>query len=204
MCSCWILWPYRRDNWRHDAVPARVAFTAVINAISQFERVAVCVRQQDMSSAVEALRQLSNVEIHEIDSDDSWIRDTGPTFLIGQNSELRGVHWHFNAWGQLGLVDGVNYVTWEKDKLIGANVLSIAEAKRYRAEFNLEGGSIHVDGEGTVLTTEECLLNPNRNPHLTREDIEVRLRTHLGTNYLFYYFQFDLRINYNDIKAICG
>ena len=182
MFSCWIIWPYRRDNWRHDATPARTAFAAVISAISEFERVAVCVRQQDMSSALEALGNLLNVEIHEMDSDDSWIRDTGPTFLIGQNKELRGVHWHFNSWGQLGLVDGINYVTWEKDKLIGAHVLSIAEAKRYRTEFNLEGGSIHVDGEGTVLTTEECLLNPNRNPHLTRDDIEVRLRTYLGIN----------------------
>jgi agmatine deiminase len=176
---CWILWPYRADNWRHDAVPAREAFREVIKAISAFEPVSVGVPKSHMESAVEML-QLPNVTLHEIESDDSWMRDTGPTFLIGQKGELRGAHWHFNAWGVIGLIDGVNHVPWDRDELIAEKVLQIAGAKRYRADFILEGGSIHVDGEGTLLTTEECLLNSNRNPHLSREDIEVRLRTHLG------------------------
>lgn len=133
-----------------------------------------------MESAREMLAEVDNIEIHEMESDDSWIRDTGPTFLVGQRNELRAVHWFFNAWGGVGLVNGINYVPWEKDKYIAHETISIAGASKYRADFILEGGSIHVDGEGTVLTTEECLLNPNRNPLLTREDIEKRLRSYLG------------------------
>jgi agmatine deiminase len=178
---CWILWPHREDNWRNGAEPARVAFAAVIAAISEFEHVSVGVPAAHMASAVSKLQHLApKVDLIEIESDDSWMRDTGPTFVIGDKGVLKGVHWHFNAWGQLGLVDGVNYVTWEKDKHIAAQALQIAGADRYRADFVLEGGSIHVDGEGTCLTTEECLLNKNRNPDLSREEIEARLRLYLG------------------------
>lgn len=178
---CWIIWPHRPDNWRDGAGPARVAFQGVIAGIAQFEHVTVCVPAAHMPSAVGMLQHLSpQVDLVEMESDDAWIRDTGPTFVIGEKGVLRGVHWHFNTWGQLGLVDGINYVTWERDKLIAAKALAIAGADRYRADFILEGGSIHVDGEGTLLTTEECLLNPNRNPDLSREDIECRLRLYLG------------------------
>lgn len=178
---CWMLWPCRPDNWRDAAGPARVAFQGVIAAIAQFERVTVGVPKAHMESAVALLQPLApQVDIVEMESDDSWMRDTGPTFVIGEKGVLKGVHWHFNAWGQLGLVEGTNYVTWEKDKLIAAQALKIAGADRYRADFVLEGGSIHVDGEGTLLTTEECLLNQNRNPDLSKEEIESRLRLYLG------------------------
>jgi hypothetical protein len=135
------------------------------------------------------LAEIDNVEMHEMESDDSWIRDTGPTFLVGQRHELRAVNWFFNAWGGVGIFNGINYVPWEKDKYIAHETIAIAGASKYRADFILEGGSIHVDGEGTVLTTEECLLNPNRNPLLTREDIEKRLRSYLGNEMVnFIYF----------------
>ena len=84
----------------------------------------------------------------------------------------RGVDWRFNAWGGL---DGGLYSPWDRDDRVAAKVLEIEGADRYRAPLVLEGGSIHVDGEGTVLTTEECLLNPNRNPELSREQIERAL-----------------------------
>ena len=85
--------------------------------------------------------------------------------------------WQFNAWG--GLTGGL-YFPWDADDLVGPKVLDLERCQRYLPEFVLEGGSIDVDGEGTVLTTEECLLNPNRNPDLGREEIESLLRDHLG------------------------
>ena len=177
---CWMLWPYRTDNWREDAEPAKIAFTAVIKAIAEFEKVTVGVPVEHMTSAASKLEGVANVELLEMESDDAWMRDTGPTFLVRDGGILKGIHWHFNAWGKLGLIDGVNYVTWEKDKSIASKALNFAGAERYRADFVLEGGSFHVDGEGTLITTEECLLNENRNPELSKAEIELRLRLYLG------------------------
>jgi agmatine deiminase len=114
----------------------------------------------------------------EISNDDAWVRDTGPTFVINDQGEVRGVDWGFNAWGGF---DGGLYAPWNRDEELAAKVLEMERCQRYHTEgFVLEGGSIHVDGEGTLITTEECLLNRNRNPHLNREQIEAVLREHLA------------------------
>ena len=101
----------------------------------------------------------------------------GPTFLVNDNGGRRGIDWHFNAWG--GLKGGL-YFPWDRDDRAAEKVLEIEGTERYRAPIVLEGGSIHVDGQGTVIATEECLLNPNRNPDLSREQIERVLFDHLG------------------------
>ena len=118
------------------------------------------------------------VRVVEIASDDAWLRDTGPTFVVDGNGGRRGVDWRFNAWG--GFKDGL-YFPWDRDQRVARKLLEIEGADRYAAPLILEGGSIHVDGEGTVLSTEECLLNPNRNPELSREQIEAALHDYLGT-----------------------
>ena len=118
-----------------------------------------------------------SIRVVEISTDDAWIRDMGPTFLLDGEGGRRGVDWHFNAWG--GLKGGL-YFPWDRDDRVAAKVLEIEDADRYRAPIVLEGGSIHVDGEGTVMATEECLLNHNRNPELSREQIERVLFDHLG------------------------
>jgi agmatine deiminase len=105
------------------------------------------------------------------------MRDVGPTFVVNARGEVRGVDWQFNAWGGL---DGGLYFPWDKDDAVAQKVLEIEGRDRYRAPFVLEGGAIHVDGQGTVVTTEECLLNRNRNPHLGRGDIETLLSRYLG------------------------
>ena len=108
------------------------------------------------------------------------MRDTGPTFVIDDNGGLRGVDWTFNAWGG---EDGGLYADWQRDDEVARKILEIEYCDRYRTEgFVLEGGSIHVDGEGTLITTEECLLNRNRNPQLSREQIEAVLREHLAVD----------------------
>jgi agmatine deiminase len=105
------------------------------------------------------------------------MRDTGPTFVIDGEGGRRGVDWRFNAWGGL---EGGLYFPWDRDERVASKVLEIEGVDRYRAPIVLEGGSIHVDGEGTVLTTEECLLNRNRNPERSREEIERALHDYLG------------------------
>jgi agmatine deiminase len=104
------------------------------------------------------------------------MRDCGPTFVVNHLGEVRGVDWDFNAWG--GLKGGL-YFPWDQDDLVARKVLEIERVGRYKAPIVLEGGSVHVDGQGTLLTTEECLLNPNRNPDLTRAEIEGYLREYL-------------------------
>jgi agmatine deiminase len=105
------------------------------------------------------------------------MRDVGPTFVVDRRGRVRGVDWMFNSWG--GKAGGA-YVPWDLDDQVAAKVLEIESKPRYGAPFILEGGAIHVDGQGTLLTTEECLLNPNRNPALRRGQIEGLLERYLG------------------------
>ncbi|MBF7730043.1 agmatine deiminase [Pseudomonas sp. N040] len=173
----WMAWPERPDNWRNGAKPAQAAFSAVARAIAEFEPVTVCVSAGQYDNARARLNH-GNIRIVEMSTDDAWVRDTGPTFVSNAAGEVRGVDWTFNAWGGF---DGGLYWPWQRDDQVARKVLEIEGCQRYRTEgFVLEGGSIHVDGEGTLITTEECLLNLNRNPHLSREQIEAVLREHLA------------------------
>ena len=173
----WMVWPERPDNWRNGGKPAQAAFTAVAKAIAQFEPVTVCVSAAQYENARARLDD-DNIRLVEITTDDAWVRDTGPTFVIDDNGQVRGVDWTFNAWGGF---DGGLYWPWQRDDQVASKILEIERRDRYRTEgFVLEGGSIHVDGEGTLITTEECLLNRNRNPHLDRGQIERILADHLA------------------------
>jgi len=172
----WMLWPQRPDNWRLGGKPAQAAFAAVAEAIARFEPVTVGVSAKQYENA--RARLSPKIRLVEISSDDAWLRDTGPTFVCNEQGELRGVHWGFNAWGGL---NGGLYRNWQLDEQVAQKILQIERCPRYRpADFVLEGGSIHVDGQGTLITTEECLLNPNRNPHLSKAQIEQNLRDYLG------------------------
>ena len=173
--GCWMAWPERSDNWRLGAKPAQRAFAEVAAAIAAAEPLTMAVSARQFEHCRASLPPA--VRVVEISTDDAWMRDIGPTFLLGDGGELRGVDWHFNAWGGL---DGGLYFPWDRDERVARKVLEVERAARYRAPIVLEGGSIHVDGEGTVLSTEECLLNRNRNPGLSRTEIERVLCEHLG------------------------
>ena len=173
--GCWMAWPERPDNWRLGAKPAQEAYAAVATAIAGSEPVTMAVSDAQFENCREMLPP--EVRVVEISTDDAWIRDHGPTFVVGAEGERRGVDWHFNAWGG---TEGGLYFPWDRDDRVAGKVLEIEGNDRYRAPIVLEGGAIHVDGEGTVLTTEECLLNPNRNPELSREQIERVLLGYLG------------------------
>jgi agmatine deiminase len=117
------------------------------------------------------------VRVVEATTNDAWVRDSGPTFVVDGTGSLRAVDWRFNAWG--GLRGGL-FFPWGDDDLLGQKIAELEGVDCYQPPLVMEGGSFDVDGEGTALTTSECLLNPNRNPDLSREEIEGYLAEHLG------------------------
>ncbi|KDP20047.1 hypothetical protein JCGZ_05816 [Jatropha curcas] len=177
----WIGWPERPDNWRDNAVHAQHVFAKVATAISKFEPVTVCASASQWEKARSLLPE--HIRVVEMSMNDSWFRDTGPTFVVNASNssspgqKVAGIDWKFNSWG--GVDDGC-YQDWSLDLLVARKILQIEKLPRFPHFMILEGGSIHVDGEGTCLTTEECLLNKNRNPHLTKEQIENQLKEYLG------------------------
>ena len=172
----YMIWPERPDNWRNGAKPAQAVFAQVANTIAKYEPMTMIVSKNQYSNAREKLNE--NVRVVEMSNDDSWVRDCGATFLVNKNGELRAVDWCFNAWG--GLVDGL-YFPWDSDDKIAQKMCELEQADRYRLDdFVLEGGSIHSDGEGTILTTEECLLSEGRNPSMSKEEITAKLCEYLG------------------------
>ena len=175
--GCWLLWPERTDNWRLGAKPAQQAFVAVATAIASGEAVTVGVSARQFANA--RARLPSHIRVVELSSNDCWMRDVGPTFVTHPDGHLRAIDWTFNAWGGL---EGGLYFPWDQDDLVAAKVAELERVPRYRAPFVLEGGAIHTDGEGTLLVTEQCLLNPNRNPGLDKVEIEGLLRAWLGVD----------------------
>jgi len=171
----WMLWPERPDNWRMGGKYAQRAWVEVATAISRFEPVTIGVSHHQYENAANLLP--AGVRVVELSSDDAWMRDCGPTFVVNDKGDVRLVDWEFNAWG--GLYDGL-YFPWDKDDMVPRKVAALAGVDRYKAPLVMEGGSIHADGEGTVLTTEECLLSRGRNPGLSREEIEEWLREYLN------------------------
>lgn len=187
--GCILIWPFRPGSWNYGAGPAREAFCQVIWAIARSEKVWVAAGTDGMASARKMLLEegramgkpeevLDRIEIFPAQTDDSWARDVGPTFLKNASGQVCCVNWEFNAWG--GEVDGL-YASWEKDNAFAGD---FARREGYlcydAAPFVLEGGAIHSDGEGTLMVTEACLLSKGRNPSLSKAEIEEKLKDYLG------------------------
>ena len=175
--GCWMLWPQRADNWREQALPAQQAFVQLAAAIAAFEPLTVGVAPRHLEFARAAL--LPKIRVVPLASDDCWMRDVGPTIVVDRRGRRRGVDWRFNAWGGL-------YHPYRRDDAVAAGVLAREGLARYRAPFVNEGGAIHSDGEGTLLVTEQCLLNRNRNPRLERARIEQLLKDYTGARKLIW------------------
>ncbi|QBY04918.1 agmatine deiminase [Thalassotalea sp. HSM 43] len=171
----WIAWPERSDNWRNGGKSAQKTFIDVAEAIAEVTPVTMAVSADQYDNARSRLSD--KIRVVEMTTDDAWMRDIAPSYVINTQGERRGVDWEFNAWG--GLVDGL-YFPWDKDDQVASKICEVMRNDRYRAPIVLEGGSIHVDGEGTLYTTEECLLHPSRNPDLSKEEIEQVLKDHLS------------------------
>ena len=174
--GCFMIWPERADSWQFGAIKARQAFVEVASAIGKFEKLIMCASHKQYNNAREMLPDY--VRVVEMSSDDAWARDVGPTFVRNKEGTVRGIDWYFNAWG--GLEDGL-YFPWDKDNQMAKKMCDLLDKDIYDAQdFVLEGGSIHVDGEGTAIVTEACLLSKGRNPDLSKEEITQKLKDYLN------------------------
>lgn len=170
--GCWMAWPCHKESWARIGLDkARRAYAQVANAIANYEPVTMLVQPEDMTDAKHLC--VPSIRLFPLSINDSWTRDTGPTFLLNARGEMAGVDWIHNAWGE-------NYADYALDNKIAAAIIKETNAKYFHAPLVMEGGSFHVDGEGTVLTTRECLLNANRNPNLTQQEIENHLKNYLS------------------------
>ncbi len=171
----WMCWPARAECFGGDegVFRAKQAYARIARAILNFEPVTLAARGEDAAEA--RLATGGKASIVEMALDDAWARDFGPTFLTNGNGRLAGVQWMFNAWGR-------KYHPYTNDASFARRVLESMGLTAYSAPLTAEGGAIATDGEGTVLTTEQCLLNANRNPSRTREDVETVLKLYLGAS----------------------
>lgn len=167
-----IEWPVEASLvWTDNYKEVCQGYANIIIAISEFEKVTLIVNEDSIEEAKKFCGDKAQYCI--IPHNDGWCRDNGPTFLWNQNKQLSAVNWKFNAWGE-------RFIPYDLDNEVAPKVLAHFKVPYQNAPIVLEGGSIHVDGEGTLLTTEECLLNKNRNPHMSREQIEEEVKRHIG------------------------
>jgi agmatine deiminase len=171
-------WPCRRELWGSTLEQARADYATVAAAVAAFEPVTMIANAgEDAAQAAAALPD--SVEIVELPLDDSWLRDSGPIFVWDPAGDGTGgprrvaVHFRFNAWGG-------KFPPWDRDAAVGGLIAERLGDPVREAPLVLEGGSVLSDGAGTILTTEQCLLHPSRNPELSREQIEAALSEHLG------------------------
>jgi agmatine deiminase len=169
--ACLMAWPTRRELWKDRFDEAKGDYATVARAIADFEPVLIVCRPGD---AAEVRHRCGTaVEIVELPIDDSWTRDSGPIFVRDGEGRIAAVKFGFNAWGE-------RWHPYEDDARLPERMAAHLGMRLFSAPFVLEGGAILVDGEGTLITTEQCLLDPNRNPGLTRAEIEQGLHDYLG------------------------
>lgn len=172
-----MIFPERKGSWS-DLPKAQEIFCRIIREIAKSEIVYVLTSQAQRNRAQELLSGDSRIHLLTIPQNDAWARDTAPTFVINDKGELRGIDWQFNAWG--GEFDGL-YAHWDEDNALASAFCDAIGVDCYDAQhFVLEGGSIHSDGEGTILVTESCLLSEGRNPQMTKDEITATLKNYLG------------------------
>jgi len=174
--ATWLSWPKDPETWPDRVPQAEQIFLRIMEALAPNETVNLLVNDTATEKLVRE-RSLfpgaDNIRCHQIETVDSWIRDYGPNFLINSKGGLAYNDWIFNAWGN-------KYEELNKDDSIPARLEKILNVPRFEPSIVMEGGSIDVNGQGCVLTTEQCLLNPNRNPSLSRDEIEKHLKDYLG------------------------
>lgn len=171
-----ISWPIQSSMvYPEQYAEVCAAYAEIITAMAEFEPVTVIVNAADESAVKAQIGDKHNysVECLVVEHNDAWLRDNGPTFVTTVDGKRAGVNWGFNAWGG-------KYSPWDLDDAVAPQIISHVGVPQFDAPLVMEGGSIHTDGEGTLLTTEECLLNENRNPELSREQIFELLKQYVN------------------------
>lgn len=168
---CWMAWPCRAGLWGPHLDEARRSYAEVAQAIARFEPVTMIARPDLTTQA--SLYCGPGISILPMPHDDSWTRDTGPSFVATAGGSIAGVAWRFDGWGGL-------YPDHQADAAMANRILDHAGMARIDAPLVLEGGGVHVDGEGTALVCTASILDPRRNPDLRQQDAEAMLRRYLG------------------------
>ena len=184
--ATWLSWPHNRDTWPEQLEAVKDVWAQMAAAVSPGEKVLLLV--DDAAEKKEASKQLvrfgarmENVELVEIPTVDVWMRDYGPTFVTrpGGEAPLAFNDWIFNGWGN-------KYASYTDDDSVAKAIAKRLDVPVFAHDVVLEGGSIEVNGAGTCLTTEQCLLNPNRNPQLSQGDLESFLKANLGVDHILW------------------
>jgi agmatine deiminase len=167
---CWMAWPCRKERWGDHFEGAQDAYADVAGVVSQFEPVTMITRPENVAEV--SLRAAKSGTL-PLMHDDSRLRDTGPMFLRRHDGDVAGLSWRFNGWGE-------RVGDYSNDRALSAEIVSHLGLSHFEADLVAEGAAFQVDGEGTLITTEQCLLDPSRNPGLSRAEVEERLRRYLG------------------------
>lgn len=177
--ATWLSWPHNRKSWPGKFEPIPPIFARFVRTLAEFEPVHVLAGGAEiMREARDLVGSVANVTLHDIPTNDAWCRDHGPMFLVappGRPPAL--VDWEYNAWGG-------KYPPFDFDNAVPGKIAALTGRKRFAPGIILEGGAVDGNGRGTILTTEECLLNPNRNPDLSREEIEQYLADYCGAKHV--------------------
>lgn len=176
--SIWFSWPHKKESWPGKFEPIPKVFAKIVSAISKTEHVNINVVDKKMKEDVKKILSkhttTKNFSLHIIPTNDAWCRDHGPAFIINKKKKEKAiVDWGYNAWGG-------KYPPFDFDDEVPTKIAKKFKLKVFYPGIIMEGGSIDVNGEGILLTTKACLLNKNRNPHLTKNEIEYFLKEFYG------------------------
>ena len=175
----WISWPHNTETWPEELAGVEKTMASAVEALSSGETIHINVASSGMETHVRSMLGSSRIRFHHIPTNDAWVRDYGPIFVVGPEGELAATAWGFNSWGG-------KYPPFDLDDAAAARMAAAIGVPVFTGDIILEGGSIDVNGEGVLITTESCLLNPNRNPHLGRDEIEFRLRSYFGVDHIIW------------------
>lgn len=167
---CWMMWPYREGFVWHDVSRTQQAYARVAQTVRRFEPVTMLVCEEELENARSKCGE--GIDFLVMPIDDSWARDAAPNF-VKKGDLLAASIFHFNAWGQ-------KYADYRNDAAVGHRIAEGLTIPTFTSNVFMEGGGINVDGEGTILTSESCILNENRNPGLSKTDAETILCEALG------------------------
>jgi agmatine deiminase len=176
----WLTWPHNLETWpNQDMQKVETEFLSIIQPLAKDESVHILINDEKMEGSVTSTLNDNNVEmknifLHNIPTNDSWIRDYGPNFIVQKDGIVATNDWDFNSWGRK--------YKWELDDLAGTVIAEKLGLHHFKPEIVLEGGAIEVNGAGTCITTESCILNPNRNNEISREAFETTLKNYLGVS----------------------
>lgn len=173
--AAYLIWPQRPDNWRDGGKPAQKALVKLAEILVEFEPVTVLVNENQYRNARGELSR--KIRVIEMSNNDAFIKDSGPFYVVDQQKDIKVVDFRFNAWG--GLIDGL-YFPWDKDDELSEKLADLDSYQLEKSELVLEGCSVIVDGEGTLIATEDVVLSEGRNGHITKEDAEKVFHDYLG------------------------